>query len=364
MAPVTPKCSQVIAPIMGRRLLAPSPRRALSSSAVAACETPDKSASTTSAGLPPPISRRSFHHMAATAATSKTRGGGDGGASRRLFSTTARNLSANSTVRGPTGMLPEFSLKDKVIVVSGGAQGLGLVQTEALLEAGALVHVFDRQPEPGPGSKYAAVAARAVTELATPLTYHRVDVRDGVEELNAIARDIADQRGGRLDGLIAAAGIQQETPALDYSAVDSDRMLSVNVTGSLMTAQAVARQMVRLNRPGSIALIASMSGSVANRGVYNASKAAVLQLGRNLAAEWGQHGIRVNTISPGYIVTDMVRALFEQFPEREAEWPRQNMLGKLSRPEDYRGAAVFLLSDASRFMTGADLRIDGGHSAW
>ncbi len=98
--------------------------------------------------------------------------------------------------------------------------------------------------------------------------------------------------------------------------------------------------------------------------VYNASKAAVIQLGRNLAAEWGPHAIRVNTISPGYIVTDMVRALFDRFPEREAEWPRQNMLGKLSAPEDYRGAAVFLLSDASRFMTGADLRIDGGHAAW
>ena len=101
-----------------------------------------------------------------------------------------------------------------------------------------------------------------------------------------------------------------------------------------------------------------------NHRVYNASKAAVIQLGRNLAAEWGPHGIRVNTISPGYIVTDMVRALFDRFPEREAEWPRQNMLGKLSAPEDYRGAAIFLLSDASRFMTGADLRIDGGHTAW
>lgn len=130
------------------------------------------------------------------------------------------------------------------------------------------MHVFDRQPEPGPGSKYAKVAARAAAELATSLTYHRVDVRDGVDELNAIARGIADQRGGRLDGLIAAAGIQQETAALDYSAADSDRMLSVNVTGSLMTAQAVARQMIRLERPGSIALIASMSGSVVNRGLF------------------------------------------------------------------------------------------------
>lgn len=90
----------------------------------------------------------------------------------------------------------------------------------------------------------------------------------------------------------------------------------------------------------------------------------MIQLGRNLAMEWGVKGIRVNTISPGYIVTEMVQKLFTEFPERETEWPKQNMLNALSKPEDYRGAAVFLLSDASRFMTGADLRIDGGHAAW
>jgi NAD(P)-dependent dehydrogenase (short-subunit alcohol dehydrogenase family) len=80
--------------------------------------------------------------------------------------------------------------------------------------------------------------------------------------------------------------------------------------------------------------------------------------------EWGVHGIRVNTISPGYIVTQMVEALFEQYPERRRDWPTQNMLGKLSMPHEYRGCGVFLISDASSFMTGADLRIDGGHCAW
>ncbi|KAI1500249.1 hypothetical protein F5X99DRAFT_419356 [Biscogniauxia marginata] len=265
------------------------------------------------------------------------------------------------------GILPEFNLKGKVIIVSGGAQGLGLVQTEALLEAGATVHVYDRQPEPPLGSSYDKVARRARDELKTSIFYHQVDVRSGVDELNIITEQIADKHG-RLDGLIAAAGIQQETPALDYTAQDSDRMLGVNVTGALMTAQAAARQMVRLEKPGSIVMIASMSGTIANRGlicpVYNASKAAVLQLARNLAMEWGVKGIRVNTISPGYIVTEMVEKLFVKFPDRETEWPKHNMLNKLSKPEDYRGAAVFLLSDASRFMTGADLRIDGGHAAW
>lgn len=80
----------------------------------------------------------------------------------------------------------------------------------------------------------------------------------------------------------------------------------------------------------------------------------MLQLARNLAAEWGVHGIRVNTISPGYIVTPMVESLFEQYPERRDEWPNQNMLGRLSVPEDYSGAAVFLLSDASSFMTAGE----------
>jgi NAD(P)-dependent dehydrogenase (short-subunit alcohol dehydrogenase family) len=97
---------------------------------------------------------------------------------------------------------------------------------------------------------------------------------------------------------------------------------------------------------------------------YNASKAGVVQLGRNLASEWGEYGIRVNTISPGYIVTAMVEKLFEDFPERKEQWPTENMLGRLSKPEEYRGAAVFLISDASSFMTGSDLRMDGGHAAW
>lgn len=98
------------------------------------------------------------------------------------------------------------------------------------------------------------------------MTYHRVDVRD-VPALNGVMASIAD-RHGRVDGLIAAAGIQQETPALEYTAEDADKMLGVNVTGVFMTAQAVARQMLRLGQKGgSMVLIGSMSGTVANRGL-------------------------------------------------------------------------------------------------
>ncbi|KAF2755023.1 NAD(P)-binding protein [Pseudovirgaria hyperparasitica] len=265
---------------------------------------------------------------------------------------------------GTTKRLPEFNLTKKVVLVTGAARGLGLVQAEALLEAGATVYALDRLSEPS--ELFAPIAERAAKELGTSLHYTQIDTRD-VAALHAIIADIGAKEG-RMDGLIAAAGIQQETPALEYSAEDANRMFQVNITGTMMTAQAVAKQMIKFGNGGSMAFIASMSGSVANRGLicsaYNASKAGVIQLGRNLASEWGEHGIRVNTISPGYIVTQMVEELFKEYPERRETWPTQNMLGKLSKPEEYRGAAVFLLSDASSFMTGADLRIDGGHTAW
>ncbi len=237
-------------------------------------------------------------------------------------------------------------------------------ETSRNQQSESAVYALDRLPEPSPN--FAVVQKRAEAELGTSLHYRQIDVRE-VPALNKIVEEIASTHG-RLDGLIAAAGIQQETSALDYTAEDANTMFSVNITGVFMTAQATARQMLKHKSPGSIVLIASMSGSIANRGLicpaYNASKAGVIQLARNLASEWGEHGIRVNTISPGYIVTDMVEKLFEAHPERRTEWAKQNMLGRVSMPKEYKGAAVFLISEASSFMTGADLKMDGGHSAW
>ncbi|KAF2264336.1 L-xylulose reductase [Lojkania enalia] len=265
---------------------------------------------------------------------------------------------------GTQKRLPEFHLANKVVLVSGAARGLGLTQAEALLEAGAIVYALDRLPEPSPD--FHTIAERAEKELGTSFHYRQVDVRD-VPNLNKIVEEIGEKHG-RMDGLIAAAGIQQETPALEYTPEDANRMFEINITGVFMTSQAVAKQMIKFGNGGSIVLIASMSGTVANRGLicpaYNASKAGVIQLARNLASEWGQYSIRVNTISPGYIVTAMVEELFKQYPERREDWPKQNMLGRLSAPQEYRGVAVFLISDASSFMTGSDLRMDGGHAAW
>jgi NAD(P)-dependent dehydrogenase (short-subunit alcohol dehydrogenase family) len=123
------------------------------------------------------------------------------------------------------------------------------------------VYALDILPEPSPD--FHTIATRAENELGTSLHYRRVDVRD-VSSLNNIVSEIADKHG-RMDGLIAAAGIQQETPALEYTPEDANRMFEVNITGVFMTAQAVAKQMIRFGNGGSIALIASMSGTVANR---------------------------------------------------------------------------------------------------
>ncbi|RMD39648.1 hypothetical protein DV735_g5484, partial [Chaetothyriales sp. CBS 134920] len=284
-----------------------------------------------------------------------------------------RALSSSQSAQSqqqPRPLLPEFDLSEQVILVTGAARGLGLAMANALLDAGATVYALDRLRPQEQSADFAKIQSRIrAASLGNTLEYRQVDVRD-VPALNATVSSIAKQHG-RLDGLIAAAGIQQETAALDYTREDANKMFETNITGVLMTAQAAARAMLTVNPPSarpSMAFIASMSGTVANRGLicpaYNASKAAVVQLARNLASEWGQHGIRVNTISPGYIVTAMVEDLFKTHPERRTEWASQNMLGRLSRPEDFRSAAVFLMGPGSSWMTGADLRIDGGHCAW
>lgn len=176
---------------------------------------------------------------------------------RQLHGTAARR---DGYTFKETGRLPEFSLKDRVILVSGAGRGLGLVQSEALLEAGAKVYALDRLEKPDPD--FQRVQDRA-GELGTSLSYVRIDIRDNVS-LNSTVAKIAEENG-RIDGLLACAGIQQETSALDYTMEDSDKMMGINITGTFMTAQAVARQMVKLGQPGSMVLIASMSGTIANK---------------------------------------------------------------------------------------------------
>ncbi|RYP48328.1 hypothetical protein DL768_005784 [Monosporascus sp. mg162] len=265
--------------------------------------------------------------------------------------------------------LKDFDLEGKVCIVTGGARGLGLALAEGLVEAGANVYCLDREDQPHEDWGEAQHRAK---QWGGVLHYRQTDVSD-IPALDQTIAGIADEHQ-QLDGVIAAAGIQQITPAMEYTEADVNKMMAVNYTGVMMTATSAARQMFKYKTHGSICLIASMSGLIANKGllcpVYNSSKAAVIQLARNLAMEWspiredGSGGIRVNCISPGHILTPMVLKNFEEVPGLRETWEAENMMGRLAETTEFKGAALFLLSRASSFMTGNNLVIDGGHTAW
>ncbi|KAF4451617.1 hypothetical protein F53441_5473 [Fusarium austroafricanum] len=248
----------------------------------------------------------------------------------------------------------DFDLAGKVFVVTGGAQ----------------VYCLDRADHPDEGWQQAQ--ERVAPEWGGSLHYRKQDVGDA-EGLDKLIASIADENQG-IDGVIAAAGVQHISPTVEYEAQEVAHMLSINYTGVFMTAKSAAKQMIKYKKRGSICLIASISGLKANRGlispVYNSSKAAVIQLARNLAMEWspikkdGTGGIRVNCISPGHILTPMVKENFDEVPGLREEWENEIMMGRLAETQEFKGAALFLLSNASSYMTGNNLVIDGGHSSW
>ncbi|KAK3064755.1 hypothetical protein LTS18_004332 [Coniosporium uncinatum] len=168
-------------------------------------------------------------------------------------------------------------------------------------------------------------------EFGGELNYAQVDVRN-TDNLDDVISDIANKHR-RIDGMIAAAGVQQVTPAVEYGVEDAMDMMNINYTGVFMSATATARQMIKYKCRGSICLIASMSGMVANKGllcpVYNSSKAAVIQLAKNLAMD------------PGHIITPMVLENFKEEPSLQETWEKDNMLGRLATPDEFKSAGLF-----------------------
>lgn len=263
-----------------------------------------------------------------------------------------------------------FSLAGGTTFLTGGGRGLGLELAHAIIEAGGCVACVDVLPHEVVEADMAALQKRAKS-FGLFATYDRVDITNEPELEAAYASVIANAKsqGKPLQGVIACAGIQQITEAVDYTVPDFQRMYNVNVTGAFLTAKHAAREFIASGTKGSIVLIGSMSGQITNRSLkcsaYNSSKAAVLQLGRSLAAEWGPtHGIRVNTLSPGYIRTAMTDKLLHDEPAIHETWMRGAMLDRLGAPQDFKAPAIFLLAPGSSWMTGGDLVIDGGHTAW
>jgi NAD(P)-dependent dehydrogenase (short-subunit alcohol dehydrogenase family) len=202
------------------------------------------------------------------------------------------------------------------------------------------------------------------------LHYYSADITSP-DQIHKVFEQIITHLRNPLRGFVACAGISGDSPAMDYPIEKFRRIIDINLTGTFICAQAAAKEFKRGNKQGSIVLIASMSGHGSNKGVdtaaYNSSKAAVHQLARSLAAEWGSRPdcplIRVNSISPGYIRTVLTVDTLKK-PGIEKLWEEGNMLNRLSEVDEYRAPVLFLLGDGSSFVTGSDLRVDGGHTAW
>jgi len=249
-----------------------------------------------------------------------------------------------------------FDLTGRAALVTGGARGLGYAMARALARSGALVLLMDRD-EPG-------VQRAAMTLTGEGLTVRAMagDVTRPEDSLQAVT--FMQETWGSVDILVNNAGITIHVPAEDMTLDQWQSMLDVNLTGVFLVAQACGRQMIAQQR-GSIINIASMSGLIVNypqpQSSYNVSKAAVIMLTKSLASEWAHLGVRVNAIAPGYMRTEMTAPYFQD-ANLARYWIEPTPLGRPGDPAELEGAAVYLASDASSYVTGHVLVIDGGYS--
>ncbi|KAL4938887.1 hypothetical protein BDV06DRAFT_231467 [Aspergillus oleicola] len=241
-------------------------------------------------------------------------------------------------------------------IVTGGAGGIGSVACRALLEHGLQgLAIFDLHP---------TEAQKTIDSLKSEfpdatIIFQKVDITSPDSVAEAVAAVHA--KLGSIDLLLCVAGIVGATHALDVTPTEWSKMFQVNTTGTFLCAQAVAKCMSQGNG-GSIILIASISAHSVNfpqpQVHYNASKAAIVSMKSSLAAEWARYGIRVNSISPGYMDTILNEG--EGLEEHRQTWKQRIPFGRMGQPEELTGVIVLLASRAGSYITGADILVDGG----
>ncbi|MDH7792148.1 SDR family NAD(P)-dependent oxidoreductase [Ochrobactrum sp. AN78] len=255
--------------------------------------------------------------------------------------------------------LEKFRIDGKIAVVTGAARGIGLSASEALAEAGAKVILTDMSQE---------LLDKALAELTAKgysVEGELLDVTDveGVQRVH----DAVIARHGRVDILVNNAGIAiSNHPAETMADNVWNKVIDVNLNGVFWCCRAFGKTMLE-NGSGNIVNVGSMSGFVVNRpqeqANYNASKAAVHHLTRSLAAEWGARGVRVNSVAPTYIDTEMNKYVYED-PEMYRHWVGGTPMNRLGRTDEVASVILFLASEASSLMTGSIVLADGGYVCW
>jgi NAD(P)-dependent dehydrogenase (short-subunit alcohol dehydrogenase family) len=248
-----------------------------------------------------------------------------------------------------------FDITGRKALVTGAGRGIGKVLALALAEAGCDVAILELDKNTAEATA-ADIRRKGRNSIAITAD---ISQKESVD--NAFA--VAVRELGNLDICINNAGIAIHEPAEEMPEEDWDRIIDINLKGVFLCSQAAARIMIPQKR-GSIINIASMSGTAVNvpqkQAAYNTSKAGVAMLTKSLAVEWAPYGIRINSLSPGYMKTEMTMASMTRlFPEWESLTP----MGRLGDPEELRGAVLYMASDASSYMTGHDLVVDGGYTA-
>lgn len=247
-----------------------------------------------------------------------------------------------------------FDVRGRVALVTGASSGLGESFARTLAARGAVVVAAARRMD-RLESLVAALRADGASAHAVAL-----DVAQPASVEEAVARSV--ELAGPIDILVNNAGVADTKASLELTEADWRRVLDTNLDGAWRVAQAVAKSMVAARRPGSIVNIASILGlrQATRLLAYAAAKAALIQVTKTLALEWARHGIRVNAIAPGYVLTEMNRAWFEG--DSGQAMVKRVPQRRIGSPGDLDGALLLLASDAGAYMTGSVVVVDGGHA--